>query len=221
MKYIKKSIDLIMLFLLLFLMGYQFWGAAAHKAAGICMFTFFIVHNVLNYGWYKTLAKGRYTPIRIFHVIINLLLLLSMIGLMVSGIILSNHAFKFLSIEISISFARVLHMVSAYWGLILMAMHIGIHWRIIWNKVKKKIKSNFIKAALEVLSVIIAAYGIYAFIKRKFMSYMFLKTQFVFLNFSESKILFYIDYLCIIEAFIFIPYIFVNILRGRKKNEEV
>lgn len=42
------------------------------------------------------------------------------------------------------------------------------------------------------------------FIRRDLLTYMLLKTQFVFLDFSEPIPLFYLDYLAMMGAFIFL-----------------
>lgn len=78
-------------------------------------------------GWWRSLGKGRYTPARVFQLVIDLLVLLAMLGLMVSGVMLSNHVFALLPISGGMSFARLLHMASAYWGFVLMSLH--------WNMV--------------------------------------------------------------------------------------
>lgn len=41
---LKISTDALMALVLLFLMGYQFWGDVAHEWAGAAMFILFIVH---------------------------------------------------------------------------------------------------------------------------------------------------------------------------------
>ncbi len=72
-----------------------------------------------------------------------LLILCTMAGLMISGIIHSRHALSFLPIKGGRSFARNLHMVSAYWG-VLMSVHLGFHWSIapsIWT-MKTEAKRN-------------------------------------------------------------------------------
>ena len=74
---------------LLFLMGYQFWGDVAHEWAGAGMFFLFIVHHILNRKWHQNLFHGRFTPSRIFALTLDLLLFLDMLGLMISGILLS------------------------------------------------------------------------------------------------------------------------------------
>lgn len=199
---VKRIVDFIMTFLLLFLMGYQFWGQLAHEWAGVIMFVCFILHHILNRNWYTSLKKGKCTSTRVIWIILNILLFAAMIGLMISGIMLSRHAFAFLSIKGSMSFARRLHMVSAYWGFLLMALHIGFHWVMLWNPIKAKIKNSRLLFLLKTAGWVFAVYGIYVFVKRNLIQYLFLKTEFVFMDFSESKVLFYLDYLSMIAMFI-------------------
>ena len=47
-------------------------------------------------------------------------------------------------------------------------------------------------------------YGIFAFVKREFVTYLFLKSEFVLMDYAEPKILFYIDYLAIMGLCIFV-----------------
>ena len=214
---IKIVIDVLMTLGLLFLMGYQFWSDAAHEWAGAGMFLLFILHHVLNGNWYKSLFKGRYTPSRIFQVVVDLLVFLAMIGLMVSGIMLSNHVFSFLNIHGGMSFARLLHMAASHWGLVLMALHLGLHWGIFLGLAKKalhlKQTSRVRKILLPVLGSGIAIYGLIVFLRRGLLTYMLLQTQFVFLDFSEPVPLFYLDYLAMIGAFIFLAYYLSALLR--------
>lgn len=216
---VKRILDIVMTILLLFLMGYQFWGDKAHEWAGAGMFLCFILHHILNRNWYRSLTKGKYKVMRIFQTVINVLLFLSMLGLMVSGIILSRHVFAFLPIKGGTSFARKLHMLSAYWGFILMALHIGLHWRMFWNRIKKKISSPVVQNILIFLGTCYSIYGAYAFGKRRLAEYMFMQTQFVFFDFSEPVILFYIDYLSIVALFILLTYVIGTILKKGGKTK--
>ena len=52
----------------------------------------------------------------------------------------------------------------------------------------------------------VAAYGVYVFISRDLASYLFLKSEFVFLDYNESKLLFYGDYLALMGLCIFIAH---------------
>lgn len=205
----KIVVDALMTLGLLFLMGYQFWGDAAHEWVGAGMFLLFILHHILNGNWYKSLFKGRYTPSRIFQLIVDLLVFLAMIGLMVSGIMLSNHVFSFLNIHGGMSFARLTHMAASHWGFVLMALHLGLHWGMFLGMARKALKlqhpSRVRKILLPVLGAGIAIYGLIVFVQRDLLTYMLLQTQFVFLDFGESIPLFYLDYLAMMGTFVFLP----------------
>lgn len=190
----KIVVDILMTLGLLFLMGYQFWGDVAHEWVGAGMFILFIAHHVLNWSWYKSILSGKYSPFRILQSIVDLLVLLSMIGLMVSGVMLSNHVFAFLDIHGGMSFARLLHMAACHWGFVLMALHLGMHWGMFMGLAKKALKLNkqsrVRKILLPIIGVIVAIYGLTVFIRRKLLTYMLVRTQFVFLDFGESIPLF-------------------------------
>ena len=88
---IKITIDILMTLALLFLMGYQFWSDVLHEWAGTAMFLLFLLHHMLNANWYKSLFKNKYTPMRIFQLIVDVSVFLTMLGLMVSGIMPKLH----------------------------------------------------------------------------------------------------------------------------------
>lgn len=225
---LKIVIDALMTLVLLFLMGYQFWGDVAHEWAGAGMFVLFILHHILNWSWYKTLFRGKYTPFRIFQLILDLAEFVAMICLMVSGIMLSNHVFAFLKIHGGISLARLLHMASSYWGFVVMALHLGIHWGIFTGLARKMFKikesSRVRSAVLFLVSAAIAVYGATVFLKRNLLTYMLVQTQFVFLDFGESRLLFYLDYLAIMGTCIFLTHSMGRLLRNlgsrRKRKQE-
>ncbi len=131
-----------------------------------------------------------------------------MAGSMVSGVILSRYALAFLPINASISFARKLHMVFAYWGFIFMSLHLGIHWAIITGITKKFMDKHswHLKLILRIIVILVAGYGVYAFIKRNILSYMFMEIQFVFFDFEEPLLLFIFDYVAIMGLFVFSGY---------------
>ena len=205
---IKIAVDVFMTLALLFLMGYAFWGDVAHEWAGAGMFLLFLLHHILNGNWYKSLFKGGYTPLRVFRLMGDVLVFLAMIGLMVSGIMLSNYVFSFLNIRGGMSFARLLHMAASHWGFVLMALHLGLHWSMLLGMAGKVMKvrqtSRLRKVLLSIVGAGIAVYGLMVFIRRDLLTYMLLKTQFVFLDFSEPIPLFYLDYLAMMGAFIFL-----------------
>lgn len=203
----KIAVDMVMTVLLLFLMARQLTGDSAHEWLGAGMLILWIAHHILNRSWYSHLFKGKYTPIRILQTVTNFAVLLSMLGLMVSGIILSREVFGFLPVSGGIALARPLHVLSAFWGFVLMALHLGLHWNMILGMVRKAtgpVTSKPRRILLRVAAALVAGYGLYAFLKNQFLSYMFLTSSFVFFDFERPVLLFFTEYIAIMGLFIFL-----------------
>lgn len=202
---LKIITDIAMTAALLLLMTYSLIGEAAHEWIGAAMFVLFILHHILNSHWSSNLLRGRYTAIRILQTILVVLILLSMIGSMFSGIILSRHVFSFISVRGWRSFARNLHMISAYWGFVFMSLHLGFHWNMMMGMAKKLVKkSSFVRAwMLRAIAVLAAGYGVYAFIHRRVGRYMLMLDHFVYFDFDEPLIFFIADYVMIMGMFVF------------------
>ncbi len=210
----KILVDIAMTVGLLLLMTYELIGQAVHEWIGISMFVLFVIHHILNGKWIRNMLKSKYTVLRIIQTALVLLVLLSMLGSMISGVVLSRHALPFLSIDSGHAFARTLHILSDYWGFVFMSLHLGFHWSMIMGIIRKLIKnpSKPCKWILRLAAILIAVYGIYAFIKRDIGSYMLLENPFVFFDFEEPLILFILDYASIMGTFIAIGYYGKNIL---------
>ena len=212
----KITIDIAMTAALLLLMTFELIGAAAHEWLGIGIFALFIIHHILNGKWSGSVFKGKYPPIRVFRTVLVVLVMISMLGSMISGIILSRYALAFIPINGGQAFARTLHMLSAYWGYVLMSIHLGLHWSIIMNLTKRVFKKSSAvrKWALRLSTLGTAGYGIYAFVKREVGSYMLLKNQFVFFDFEEPVIFFILDYLTVMILFAAVGH-YMSLIVGR------
>ena len=220
----KIVIDMIMTVLLLFLMARQLTGDSAHEWLGAGMLILWIAHHILNRSWYSHLFKGKYTPARILQTVTNFAVLLSMLGLMVSGIILSREVFAFLPISGGIALARPLHVLSAFWGFVLMALHLGLHWNMILGMVRKAagpVTSKPQRILLRAAAALVAGYGLYAFLKNQFLSYMFLTSSFVFFDFERPVLLFFTEYIAIMGLFVSMGHYFSVFLRriGKRGKE--
>lgn len=212
---IKITVDIGMTVLLLLLMAYEMVGRQVHEWLGIGIFALFAVHHILNAGWSKSIFKGRYTAFRIFQTMLAVMAFLSMLGSAVSGIILSEYVFSFLKIRGGSSFARTLHMLSAYWGLVFMSLHLGTNWGVIIGMIKK-ITGTQPKSAVwifRILGAVIAAYGVYAFKKRMIGEYMLLINHFAFFDFEEPLLLFIADYAAVMVLFVWVGYYISKELR--------
>ena len=97
----------------------------------------------------------------------------------------------------------------------------GISLGVMMGIIKKHMKkqSAVHKWIWRIAAIVIAGYGILAFLKRDIGSYMFLKNQFVFFNFEEPLILFLLDYVSIMGLFVFISHYFAAGLRRMQQKK--
>lgn len=204
---LKICIDVLMTVLLLLLMAYHLTGQQAHEWLGAGMFALFIAHNLLNRRWYAAIFKGKYNAYRALQTAVTLLVLLSMLCQMASGIILSQYVFEFLPISGHTRLGRTLHLLGAYWGFALMSLHLGLHWNMVLGmarKVAKVLTPSKVRSILSrALAALIALYGLAAFGRYGLLSYMLLQNQFVFFDFEQSALSFFADYLAMMGLWIF------------------
>lgn len=211
----KTAIDLAMTAGLLTQMAYLIIGQELHEWLGAGMFVLFIAHNLLNLNWYKNLLHGKYTPFRVLMTVVNLSVLACMAGLMVSGMMMSRYVFAFLQISGGMSFARTLHMLAAYWGFVLMALHLGLHWGMVARHLLRT-RPLFLRAA----ALSIAAYGIFGFIKHDIASYLFLKTEFAFFDPNQPALLFFMEYLAMMVLGVCVAHYGAKLLRQPPKRNQ-
>ena len=221
---IRMAVDIGMTVLLLLLMAFMLTGQKAHEWLGAAGLVLFIAHHVLNARWLKNIRHGKYTPFRLLQTVLALLVLLTMLGSMVSGIMMSRYVFAFLDIHGGMSLARTMHMVCAYWGFIFLSAHLGLHWSMIMGMAKKaagiKRRSAVRTTVLRVLALFLAGFGVYAFRKNQIADYLFLKSQFVFFDFSQPSAQFFVEYLTMMGLFAAASYYLGRALQKSKKKEE-
>ena len=200
---IKTAADILMTAALPVLMCYSIVGEKTHEIVGITMFALFVLHHILNFSWIKNLFKGKYPPKRIVGTIINTAVLICMLGLMYSSLVISKHVFTFLNLGGTMT-ARTIHLLCAYWGLVLMSVHLGMHIGQI--ALRLKLKSSKFRLPIQIAFGAIAALGIYEFIKLKFADYMFGKVQFVFIDTSASAVITALRFACVMVLFAEVGY---------------
>lgn len=219
---LKICVDIAMTVVLLLLMTYELIGKATHEWIGISMFVLFVLHHILNGKWSKNILKGKYSVLRIFQTALVVSVLLCMAGSMVSGVVLSRHAFAFLAIRGGQSWARTLHLLCSYWGFVLMSLHLGFHWSMMMGMAKKHFGSSSRKRTwlLQVAAAAFAAYGVFAFVQREIGSYMFMKNEFVFFNFEEPLAFFFFDYIAAMGLFVFIGHYLTVLLKWYSRKRK-
>jgi len=181
-------------------MAYELIGQETHEILGLCMVSLFILHHAMNWQWHKNLFKGKYTAYRTVLTVLDILMIIVFIDQAVTGIMMAKHVFPDLPHVGRRSFARVLHLLGAYWGFAFCCLHAGMHMTGVIRKWKNK--TGMARILPAALTLCISGYGIYAFIKRGLPRYMTLQEQFVFFDFEEPLVLFFLDYAAILLALI-------------------
>ena len=123
-KRIRLLVDIGMVILLPLLMAYSLIGEKFHEMIGTVMAVLFVIHLIQNRKWVAAIPKGRYNARRVFQTVLDLMLLMFMILQPLSGILMSKHLYTFIQISGISSVMRGIHMALAYWGFVLMSIHI-------------------------------------------------------------------------------------------------
>lgn len=220
---IQISTDILMTGALLLLMSYGLLGEAAHEWVGMGVFALFILHHVLNRRWLRNLTRGRYTPYRVLQTGLVLLVLLTMLGAMLSGILLSRTVFRWMHIRGLSSVARTAHMLCSYWGFVFVSLHLGFHWSAMSAAVRSRLKKKpplALSRVSRLLGLLFAGYGLVAFFRRDIGNYMLLRYHFVFFDFDEPLILFLFDYLAVLFLFAAVGYALCSATLKMQKNKK-
>jgi hypothetical protein len=122
----------------LFVLGLAYWwqGNLFHEVVGTLFVLLLIVHNVTVLRWYAALAKGKWTIRRSYSTVVNALILMLMVTLAVTSVMVSQSLFTALPINVGYS-ARDAHVIVAYWALVVMSLHLGLHWSRVMSAVQR------------------------------------------------------------------------------------
>lgn len=204
-----------MFILFIIMMGYHITGNKIHEILGIITFLFFILHHIINIKWYKSIFKGKYNFYRMIQLIINILLFISMTGIIVSSIMISSNVFAFLNIKTTM-LGRSIHMVSTSWTFVFMAIHLGLHLNGMLYKLNKKMKSSIFEYVYYMIIILFMLFGLYTFINSGLYKDMFLLNQYKFFDYQESIFMFYLGQFSIICFISFLTYFLIKIKKKSK-----
>ncbi len=188
---LRHIVDLLMTVDLLALMAYVLTGQEVHEWLGISAFVLFVLHHLLNLAWLRALGKGRYPAVRILQTALVLLLFLSILAQVVSGIAMSRHALPFLDLPLSTAAARLIHLACRYWSFLLVSLHLGLHWSIFLHLGRKHLCRGrplpaVGRTVLRLAVALLAGFGLYCFLRQGIPSYLFLRTEFAFFDYEAS-----------------------------------
>lgn len=175
---IKIAVDVAMAIVLLAIMTTALVQEMPHEYLGIAMFVLMVVHVVLNRKWLAAALRGKLGARYTLHIVLIVALVACFVGMVASSLVLSKYAFGFLPAMPGASWARRVHMLFSYWMFVLTFAHMGLHVRV--PRRMETWKLWF----LRVVTVAIACYGVYAFVRLGLFSYLTGQVQFAMADFE-------------------------------------
>lgn len=210
---VRIIIDLAIIILLLCAYAYRIIGDTAHEWIGVSVFVLFIAHNVINYRWYKNIVRGAYTARRVIMTTVNVLLVLIMATLVVTGLTQSRTVLSFLNLQGGIVL-RQIHTTTAYWGLPLIGVHIGLHWGMFTKFISNH---RLFILIMRIFAFLFTAFGIWSSFDRDMFSKLFLGFSFDYWPSEKPIVLFFAETISIMGIYIFTAYYFIKILDWLKR----
>lgn len=136
---IKVTIDIAMSALFLILMNLDWTGLLLHETLGLGIVVLFAIHLLLNRQWISSVAsrfRGISSKKTRFMFILNILLGLSMLAAVASGILISQSLFPGLA-DASFDVWFAIHSMASWLSLGIVTLHTVIHWRWIGNVIRR------------------------------------------------------------------------------------
>ena len=213
----KLALDGLMLCLIVVEFAYEVTGSTIHELLGLGLLALLFVHGSWNRTWFRNLFKGRYRGMRRVTLTVNTLLLISALVMMGSGIVNADLLFRATGVELD-WIPREIHTASANWFLILMAVHLGLHWKAVMNEISRLLgldePSPARRTVLVALAALIAIAGAHASIERSLYARLIAYYSFGDRQFDESAIGFFVQYLAIVGLYASVAYYAVQFVRA-------
>lgn len=164
--YTKMVLDLLMAITFVLLMNPRVLnGLPFHEIAGLVIGVAILTHIGLNYRWVINTTKKIFDPKlpqkTRFSYLLNILLLISMATVIITGILISRVVFPSLAVQGGHSI-RGIHSFSADATLAFVGLHVGVHWQWVISICKKAFKSKEGKIRKGVLASVVLSIAILA-----------------------------------------------------------
>lgn len=169
---IKIVLDIILSALLVLMFNKNVISLNFHEIGGLFLGGFILIHNLLNWKWIVAVSKKIFSKDLAFKLrlgyILNFLLLITMALIIVSGIFISKTLFT--GISLHGGNWKIIHYAAAALSLILVGIHIGLHWGFIIGMFKKyiKIPTAIAKPISIILVIAVVLFGSYSMFTSNF-----------------------------------------------------
>lgn len=190
---VKYTLDLIMGLAFVFLFDTRATGLAFHEIAGLFMGGAYLTHIALNWRWVANVTMRMFAPrltarTRMGY-ILNWLLFASMTLTIVSGILISRVVLPQLNMGNHVWF-KMTHTTLPYLLLILVGIHIGLHWHWVISMTKRlfKLRKTTVWGRWAARAIVLALliYGCFAVYSNELLSRAASSTQVIGIQSNSS-----------------------------------
>jgi Domain of unknown function (DUF4405) len=161
----RIALDFTAVGLLFVALAYWWLGNTVHEVVGTVMFALLISHNVFNRRWWVSLPKRIGQRKGGLALASNVTVLLTMIVLLLTSLLISRTVFDFFPFRGGRT-ARDIHILAAYWTLVIAAIHLGLHWSMIMAVTRSHFRigpPTFLRTTgLRIVAAAVAACGAYS-----------------------------------------------------------
>ncbi len=185
----KKTFAAVFFALFILCLGARLTGLLFHQLLGLVFIAFALIHCLVHSGWFFSFSLGRWTIRRVVTAVINFLLFFCTLILFVTGVYLSPDLFSFLQLHSSMT-TRSIHSIAAFWTLVLIGIHLGLHAQIFIRALSKYLSSG----AIYFLAILLSAFGVIGFVDRMLFEKLFLGFSFDFWDESKPLVLYFVLY---------------------------
>ncbi len=218
---LRLTVDFTATTLLFLGLAYYWSDNTVHELIGTGMFLLMIVHNVFNRRWFGAIPKTRRQARGLTDIALTGTLLAFVLALLVTSLMISRTVFSFLPLEGEFT-ARQIHAFAAYWTLIFVSIHLGLRWQRLMNMMRSTFgitrNSAVRTAALRVIALAIAAYGVQSSFVMEVGSKLTLQMSLEWWDFSVSTSGFFLHWISIVGLYAFVTHYALTWMQSRKRK---
>lgn len=172
----RLMIDALIVLGFVLSMSYSLIGKALHEWVGLATLALFMGHLGLNARFFAPRPKARGNRLRRTMLLFGALLVFVTLGLTVSSLLLSKYALAFLPFSGGTK-AATPHQICAYWGFLVMGLHLGLHWSAVGKTLLKKLRLEPYAPALRYVGLALALAGVVCLFAGDTLSFMTLQQK--------------------------------------------
>lgn len=210
--------DGLALGLLLACMGYWWLGDVAHEVMGAAFLALVGRHLILNRRWFGAIRRGRYDAARRVRVGLNLMLASTMLVMLVTSLMISEALRGFLNIP-GLFTLREVHWFAAYWLVVIVGLHIGLHWHIVAGLARSRLpilQGRILGLALWALAGLVALTGINSSFVMGLATRLGFDYSLTMWDFNESNLPYFAHWLAITVLYAVIAHAAARLLALRR-----